>query len=121
MAAASLALAAPASAGEDLVSYLTKGKLKPSKRIAYQVVCSANCQLTVTSTLRVKGPDPAPVSGTDVFDAGEIAEGFVRPNKPLRKTIRDSIGATRLHTEVSATNLATGETDTDKRTYKFKK
>jgi hypothetical protein len=121
VAAASLALAAPASAGEDLVTYLTTGKLKPSKRIAFQVVCNANCQLTVTSTLVLKGPDLPPVSSSRVFAAGEIAEAFLKPNKPARNAIKEHIGISKLRTSVTATETATGVTDTDNRTYKFKK
>ena len=121
VSAALLAMAAPASAGEDLLSYLTKGKLKPSKRIAFQVVCNADCQLTATSTLVLKGPNLPPVSVTNVFPAGLIAEAFLKPNKPARQAIKDDIGAAKLKTSVTATNTATGETDTDRRTYKFKK
>ena len=121
VSAALLAMAAPASAGEDLLTYLTKGKLKPSKRIAFQVVCNADCQLTATSTLVLKGPNLPPVSVTDVFPAGLIAEAFLKPNKPARQAIKDDIGAAKLKTSVTATNTATGETDTDRRTYKFKK
>ena len=120
IAAGSLALAAPASAGEDLVSYLTKGKLKPGKRIAYRAVCNADCQLTVTSTLVLKGPDLGPVSSTNTFNAGTIAEAFLKPNKPARQAIKDHIGVSRLRTEITATSLADGTTDTDSRTFKFK-
>ena len=121
VSAALLAMAAPASAGEDLLTYLTKGKMKPSKRIAFQVVCNADCQLTATSTLVLKGPNLPPVSVTNVFPAGLIAEAFLKPNKPARQAIKDDIGAAKLKTSVTATNTATGETDTDRRTYKFKK
>jgi hypothetical protein len=106
--------------GEELVSYLTVGKLKPGKRIAYRVVCSADCQLTATSTLVLKGPNLGPVSSTGTFPAGVIAEAFLKPNKPARAAIKAHIGSSKLRTSVSATDLATGEVDTDKRTFKFK-
>ena len=129
LAATVLATAAPAGAGspsasaaaEDLVSYLTKGKLKPSKRIAYRVVCNADCQITATSTLVLPGPNLGPVSVTGAFAAGQIAEAFLKPNKPARAAIKANIGSSKLRTKVTATNTATGETDTDSRTFKFKR
>ena len=139
VAAAGMVLAAPASASapisgitsagsapvagksaETLVAYLTVGKLKPGKRIAYRVVCNADCQLTATSTLVLKGPNLGPVSSTGSFPAGVVAEAFLKPNKPARAAIKDNIGASKLRTSVTATAVATGETDTDNRTFKFK-
>lgn len=129
LVAAAMVLAAPASAGsprakaagEELLTYLTKGKLKVGKRIAYRVVCSVDCQLTATSTLIVKGGQVGPVSSTASFPAGQVAEAYLKPNKPARNAIKDNIGAAKLRTSVTATSVATGEADTDKRTYKFKK
>ena len=120
-AAAVLAMAAPASAGEDLVSYLTKGKLKVKREVKYRFVCSADCQVTVTSKLAIKGPDIAPLTNTGQFAAGSPVVALVEMNKPLRSSIKDHIGASKLRTEVSATNIATGETDTDRRAFRFKK
>ena len=121
--------AAPAGAGspkakasaEDLVSYLTKGKLKPAKRIAYQMVCSADCSIKVTSKLKLAGPDLAPTTVSGSFQAGQIAEAFLKPNGPALKAIKANIGAAKLVTSVTATSLIDGTTDTDKRTFKFKK
>ena len=127
-AAAALLWAAPAGAGspqakasgEDLLSYLTKGKLKPGKRIAYRVVCSADCQLTATSTLVLKGPDLGPASDSGAFPAGQIAEAFLKLNGPARSAIKDNIGASKLRTTVTAISTIDGTTDTDSRTFKFK-
>ena len=121
MAAAVLAMAAPASAGEDLVSYLTKGKLKVAKKVRYRFVCSADCQVTATSSVLLKGPDVPPVVNTGAFSAGESVAAELTMNKALRNSIKDHIGASKLRTEVKATNTATGETDKDTRTFKFKK
>jgi hypothetical protein len=113
--------AAPAVAETDtLLSYLTVGKLKPGKRITYQVVCSADCQLTASSTLVLKGPNLGPVTSSGQFGANQIAEVFLKPNKPARSAIKANIGASKLRTKVVAVNLTTGETDTDTRVFKFK-
>ena len=108
------------ASGEDLVSYLTVGKLKPGKHIAYRAVCSADCQLTATSTLVLKGPNLGPVSVSGAFPAGQVAEAFLKLNGPARQAIKDNIGASKLRTSVTATSTVDGTTDTDNRTFKFK-
>jgi hypothetical protein len=128
-AAALLLWAAPAGAGspkakasgEELITYLTKGKLKPGKRIAYQVVCAADCELSATSTLVLKGPNLGPVTAEGQFPAGQVAESFLKPNKPARSAIKSHLGSSKLRTSVTATNVLTGETDTDRRTFRFKR
>ena len=122
------ALAAPAAAvsptvaaaAEDLSFYLTKGKLKPSKRISYRAACSADCRLSVSTTLILKGPNLGPASDAGLFSAGQVAEPFVKPNKAARSLIKANIGASKLRTSITATNIVTGEVDTDRRTFKFK-
>lgn len=109
--------------GEDegLLSYVTTGKLKLGKRIAYRFVCSAECQVTATSTLVLRGPDVGPAVDTGLFPAGEIIEAFLKPNKSARGAIRRNIGASKLRTSVTATNPATGATDTDTRIFRFRR
>jgi hypothetical protein len=109
------------ASGEELVSYLTKGKLKPAKRIPYRFVCSEDCFVTATSTLVLKGPNLGPVSSSGQFAAGQVIEAFLKPNKPARTAITDNIGASKLRTSVTASSTLTGETDTDNRTFKFKR
>ena len=127
--AALMVAATPAGAGspeagasaDHLLTYLTGGKLKPGKRIAYQVVCSANCTLTASTKLKLKGPDIGPISSTATFNANVVAEAFIKPNKAARNAIKANIGAAKLVTEVTATDLTTGEIDVDNRTYRFKR
>jgi hypothetical protein len=130
-AASLLAAAAPAGAGagepgaqssaEPLVRYLTKGKLKVRKVIRYRMVCSEDCQVTVRSVIKVKGPDPSPLVSTASFPAGTVFEATVEPNKPLRNAMKANLGKTKLKSTVNAVSTLDGETDTDRRTYKFKK
>jgi hypothetical protein len=104
---------------EELVSYVTVGKLKPGKRIAYEFTCSTECQVTASSTLVLKGPNLGPAIDTGMFSPGQIAEAFLKPNKTARAAIKAHIGASKLRTSISATNAA-GATDTDTRVYRFK-
>lgn len=106
--------------GEELVRYITKGKLKASKRIEYRVVCGADCALTATSTLVLKGPNLGPVSSSGQFTGGQAARVFLKPNKAARAAIKASGNSAKLRTTVRATDLVTGEVDTDTRTYRFK-
>jgi hypothetical protein len=71
------------ASAEDLVTYLTKGKLKPAKRIPYRFVCSEDCFVTATSTLVLKGPNLGPVASSGQFPAGQVIEVFLKPNKDL--------------------------------------
>ena len=63
--------------GEELVSYVTKGKLDVAKRISYNVFCAADCKLTLSTELELKGPDPAPVKEAGQFPAGLVVEPFL--------------------------------------------
>ncbi|CAN5566490.1 hypothetical protein BH20ACT15_BH20ACT15_16340 [soil metagenome] len=45
---------------------------------------------------------------------------ILKPNGPLRKAIKANKGKAKLRTKIVATNVATGEVDVDRRTYKFK-
>jgi hypothetical protein len=107
---------------EGLLSYVTTGKLKLGKRIAYRLVCSTECQVTATTTLVLRGPDVGPIVDTGSFPAGEIIEVFLKPNKSARKSIRRHIGASKLRTSVTAINPGPyGENDTDTRVFRFKR
>ena len=107
---------------EGLLSYVTTGKLKLKKRIAYKFVCSTECQVTATTTLVLRGPDVGPIVDTGVFPAGQIIEVFLKPNKSARRAIRSNIGKSKLRTSVTAINPGPyGENDTDTRVFKFKR
>jgi hypothetical protein len=106
---------------EALLSYVTVGKLKLGKRIAYRFVCSAECQVTATSILVLRGPDVGPAVDTGLFPAGEVIEVFLKLNKSARRDIRRHIRASKLRTSVTTTNPATGLTDTDTRVFGFRR
>ena len=101
---------------EGLLTYVTTGKLKLGKRIAYKFVCSTECQVTATTTLVLRGPDVGPIVDTGLFPAGQIIEVFLKPNKSARRAIRKHIGDSKLRTSVTAINPGPyGENDTDTR------
>ena len=107
---------------EGLLRYVTNGKLKLGKRIAYRFVCSTECQVTATSTLVLRGPNVGPIVDSGSFPAGQIIEVFLKPNKSARRAIRRNLGASKLRTSVTAINPGPyGENDTDTRVFRFKR
>lgn len=129
-ALAVLAVAAPGSPGrptatasadtETLVAYLPAGKLKVGKRISYRFQCLTECQVTATSTLVLKGPNLGPAIDTGMFGPGEIAEVFLKLNKPARTAIKKHLGASKLRTFITASN-GVGAVDTDSQIFRFKR
>jgi hypothetical protein len=126
---AALATAAPAGLASQrataavdndaLVAYLPVGKLKVGKRISYRFQCLTECQVTASSTLVLKGPNLGPAVDTGMFSAGEVAEEFLTLNKAARLAIKSHLGAAKLRTSITASNVA-GLTDTDTRTFRFR-
>ena len=129
-AAAAIALLAPAAqagagpaanaSGEEQLQYLTTGKLKVSSQINIQYICAANCSVTSTIEFVIPGPNfsPPPLSGS--FAGGTVIQEELTPNKSLRSFIKKNKKKSKLRSEVTATNLLTGEIDTDSQTFKFK-
>lgn len=106
---------------EDLVAFLTKGKLKVDKNISYLFQCARNCNVSVTLKLVVpRVQAPADTASGSFQAAIPIRDGF-KPSGPLQKAIRDGGKKSKLKSTIVATDPTTGETDVDKRTFKFKK
>jgi hypothetical protein len=103
-----------------LVNYVTTGKLKIGKKITILVVCSANCNVDTTTV--VKGPgfkDSADVSGP--LAAGAAGGPFIKPNGPLLKGMKAQPGKFRVNSTVTATDPATGVTETISRSFRLKR
>jgi hypothetical protein len=114
-------LPAATSAQTGIVSYVTTGKLKAAKRIQYSVVCSVNCQLTATSTLKLKGPDLPPAVVPGQLAAGAPRQPFIVLNKAGLHALRSDVGKAKLVSSVTATDLATGASQTINTVFKFKR
>jgi hypothetical protein len=103
-----------------LVNYVSTGKLKIGKRITILVVCSANCN--VDTTTAVKGPrfkDSAIVSGP--LSAGVPGGPFFKPNGPLLRGMKAEPGKFRINSTITATDPATGATETITRSFRLKR
>jgi hypothetical protein len=103
-----------------LVNYVSTGKLKIAKKITIFVVCSANCN--VDTTTLVKGPgfkQNAQVGGP--LAAGVPGGPFFKPNGPLLKAMKAQPGRFRVNSTVTATDPATGATETISRSFRLKR
>lgn len=107
---------------ENLVSYTgPNGKIKIAKRMSYFLACTTGCAVTVSSTLVVPGPNPAPLVSQKTFPTATNIEAFVIvKSKAGRRFLKDNVGKSKIASKVSAVDINTGDTDTDKRTFKLK-
>jgi hypothetical protein len=129
MALALMLLPGIAAAGGDgpiatksgaLVNYTSTGKLKIAKKITIFVVCSANCNVDTTTV--VKGPgfkDSADVSGP--LPAGVPGGPFFKPNGQLLSDMKAQPGKFRINSTVTATDPATGATETIARSFRLRR
>jgi hypothetical protein len=118
-----LGMLLPAAAGAQtgVVSYATTGKLKVAKRIQYSIVCSVNCQVTATSTLKLKGPDLAPAVVPGQLAAGAAGQPFIVLNKAALRALKADVRKARLVSSVTAVDLSTGASQTINTVFKFKR
>jgi hypothetical protein len=103
-----------------LVNYTSVGKLKIAKKITIFIVCNANCNVDTITV--VKGPgfkDSAQVAGS--LPAGSPGGPFFKPNGPLLKGMKAEPGKFRINSTVTATDPATGATETIARSFRLKR
>lgn len=108
------------SSAEGLVRYLTKGKLKPAKKIKFRFVCNAACSVRVSTTFKVPGNSTSPPDATGTLAADQIGIVTLTPNGPLLSAIKAHRDKSKLITKIVAKNLDVGGKDVDSRTFRFK-
>ena len=103
-----------------LINYVTTAKLKVAKRINIFAVCSANCGLDTTTTIKAHGLHQTfHLSGA--LQAGVPGGPFLKPNGPLLKAMKDKPGAFKIVSSMTATDLTTGATDAIAHNFKLKR
>jgi hypothetical protein len=112
--------------GEELVSYLETGKLEANRTITFDLLCGAPagqaCQITVRTKLTIKGiGSVGPLESSLPFAGGQGGTYTLKVSKRDKGIIRQNVKRSRLITEVTATNLTTGEIDVDEQTFRLKK
>lgn len=113
------------ASGEELVTYQTLGKLKVDKRVTYLIACGApagqTCSFEVTNTIVLPGPNVTLHTSGGPFVSGQLVEVFIQLNKGARRAIVASGKKAKLRSEVTATNVNTGEVDFDEGVFRFKR
>jgi hypothetical protein len=103
-----------------IINYLTTGKLRVGKRIVVPFQCAVNCN--VVSTLTVKGPL---VHGSDTeqgsLTAGVPAGHFIKPSGGLLRLMKAHPGRYKLISSITATDPATGATDSIAHGFRLKR
>jgi hypothetical protein len=103
-----------------LINYVSTGKLKVSKKILVAVVCSVNCNVDTTTTIKGKGYHQTfQLSGA--LQAGVVGGPFFKPNGALLKVMKANPGAFKIASSMTATDPTTGATDAIAHTFKLKR
>jgi hypothetical protein len=103
-----------------IVNYTSTGKVKIAKQMFIYFVCSVDC--SATSTTKIKGPGghiTVPASGSVPANV----QGFIKitPTGGLLKLFKAEPGKFRLVNTITATDPATGATDTISHVFKLKR
>jgi hypothetical protein len=103
-----------------IVNFVTTGKLRVARRIQPLAVCSVNCDVTGTGVLKGLG-GRATFSDSGSFPAGQQFGLFVVIKRNLLKLMKAFPGRFHLSETLTATDPATGATDSVSRGFKFKR
>lgn len=122
------------SAAEDLVRYLPPNRLKIGAEcpkgsgfagrhrcLIYYGTCTADCKVTVRSTVVLPGPNIQPVVSSGSFEASQVFQAYLVLNRAALAAIRENRKQSRLRSRVQATDLVTSETDVDRKAFRFKR
>lgn len=106
---------------DNLLSYANgQKKLRIGKQMPFPIICALDCN--ARAVLFVRGPGTKlKVSVAGALVAGTAVPVILKPNGPLQKRFREFPGKFKVATKVSATAIATGETDSDTRTFGVKR
>jgi hypothetical protein len=103
-----------------IVNYLSLAKLKIAKTIQVPVICSVNCNVQTSTT--VKGPGfSQPDYQTASFPANVAFGPFFSPNGPLLKSMKATPGKYKILSSITATNSSTGAIDSISHAFKLKR
>ncbi len=84
-------------------------------------MCTADCRVTVRTTLVLPGPNVEAGRISGDFDANVIFEAYMSLNAPARAALKQNRAKARLRTRIAAVDRTTGDTDADRRTFRIKR
>jgi hypothetical protein len=103
-----------------IVNWVSGFKLRATRRIQPLAVCSVNCDVTGTATLKGMGLKGT-FSDSGSFLAGQYFGLYVTVPRQLAKLMRAFPGRFHLVETLTATDPATGGVDSISRSFKFKR
>ena len=103
-----------------IVNFVPAGKLRVAKRFQPLAICSVNCNVTGTAVLKGLG-GKATITDTGTFPANQSFGLQITVKGVLLKLMKANPGKFRLNVTYTATDPATGATDTVSRPYRFKR
>jgi hypothetical protein len=128
VAAALLLPASSALAGDGpvaqksgaIVNFVTTGKVKVARHFQPLAVCSVDCSVTGTAVLKGLG-GKATITDSGTFAANQPFGLQITVKGGLLKLMKANPGRFHLSETYTATDPATGATDTVSRSFKFKR
>lgn len=122
------AAAGPAIAGQDtatvsagFVHIRGPEKLKPRKRLEIPIRCSVDCHIKVTTRLVLPGPNVGPTVTTGDLSPTAPRNLILTLNDLARDSLRKHFDSARLKVRVSAVDIASGASASDRKTFRFKR
>ena len=103
-----------------IVNFVPAGKLRVAKRFQPLAVCWVNCNVTGTAVLKGLG-GKATVTDSGSFAANQTFGLQITVKGALLKLMKQRPGKFHLNVTYTATDPATGATDSVSRSYKFKR
>jgi hypothetical protein len=103
-----------------IVNYVTAGKVKVAKTMIVRFQCAVTCD--AVARIALKGPGlHGSDTGSGTIPAGGVVESLIKPNGTLQKLMRSNPGKYKVVSHVTATDPATGATDTISHAFKVKR
>jgi hypothetical protein len=107
---------------ERLVRHLTRGRRPVLRRIRYRGVCSVECLVAIRSRLILPGPDVATpwIRAKRPYAAKQVFEAFIQLKRADLRRLRRNRRRARLRAVIRARDTMTGDTDVDRRVFRFR-
>jgi hypothetical protein len=93
----------------------------PKRCVGPFLVCSADCQVSARLTLVLPGPNLGPVFASKSFPANLVFKAYIKLNRAGLALLRKYRDVARLRTRIHAVDMNTGDTDTDRHAFRFKR
>jgi hypothetical protein len=104
----------------SLVSWVSGPKLKVAKRLQPLAVCSVACSVTGSGTLKGFGQN-APFGDSGSFAANQLFGLYITIKGQLLKLMKREPGKFKINETLTATDPATGATQSISRTFRLKR